>query len=200
MPTANFAPTLTSLCLDECNLDDEAMTCLFEAGGFRQLRDWALWGNRPGEQAFRALARNTAFAALESLSLGYSELTPTLAGNLGETGTLPQLRSLSLCDPLTATALRNLLAGPLLRSVHFLDLDSCRIDDAGARVLATSRVLSGLRSLSLRYNAITDKGARALVQSDALAGLRNLSLDDNALTEAGKASVRARFGEANCLD
>lgn len=198
---ANFASTLGALCLDDCDLDNEAMTYLFAAGRFSQLSQWNLSGNRPTAQAFRALARNTALPALRILGLDSCALTPALAGCLGDIGTLSGLRCLNLTEnPLMTAGVRNLLAGPLLRSVQDLDLSSCQIGDGGARVLAKSRALAELRSLSLRDNGITDSGAKALMQSDTLAGLRELELDDNALTKSGKASVRARFGEGSFLD
>jgi uncharacterized protein (TIGR02996 family) len=72
-----------------------------------------------------------------------------------------------------------LLASPLLRTVHSVDLTSTGLGDAGASLLAASLSVGHLRELRLSFNSIGSEGFEALAHSPHLAGLQELTLDYN---------------------
>jgi uncharacterized protein (TIGR02996 family) len=192
---APFAARLTVLRLGLCGLDDEGLASLLGSKSFPSLAELDLWDNL-GEQALQALARNDTFTRLRSLDLGSCQLTPPLAGLLGQVRTLLGLRDLNLRkNPLGPEGVRRLLVGPLVRGLVKLDLGGCELGDEGAAVLAAAS-LPALRILWLADNSIGDAGAQALAATRAWPQIRSLYLRDNPLGKAGKRVLKDRFGDA----
>src|SRR5262249_28611894 len=134
---APFAGRLTRLVLSSCELDDAALAALFGSARFPNLAELNIWGNVPGEAAFRALGGDGACARGGWVALGGCRLPPPWAELLGLVGTLPGLRRLRLSRcPLGPEGARRLLAGPLARGVEWLDLEHCELGDEGAAALA----------------------------------------------------------------
>jgi uncharacterized protein (TIGR02996 family) len=140
-------------------------------------------------QAFLAAAdlRN-----LTGLSLNLCRLTITGLEALAATPGLAGLTALNLSqNNLGDGAVAALVRAPAFR-LGSLDLTRNQITDAGARALAESPSLAGLRKLALWGNQLSDEGLRALVQSPNLTALTHLQLgvygSRSALTDA---SLRA---------
>ncbi len=66
-----------------------------------------------------------------------------------------------------------------------LALDGCDITDRGVEILAGSRIVSRLETLSLTNNAITNRGAEALARSPHLKAITRLFLGDNRIGDEG---------------
>jgi len=192
---APFAARLTRLRIGACRLNDPDLASLLGSERLPNLAELSLW-DRVGERSTRALGGNEGFAKLRSFDLASCGLTPAAAGLLGGVRTLPALRRLNLRNnPLRSEGLRRFLAGPLVRTLDWLDLDRCELGDEGAAVLAAADPLPALRVLWLADNRIGDAGARVLAASPALAAVRSLHLRGNAIGDAAKAVLRDRFGD-----
>jgi hypothetical protein len=75
-----------------------------------------------------------------------------------------------------------------------LSLASHDIGEAGARALAASPHLAGLKELDMSRNHVGAAGAAALTASPRLTGLVRLNLAQNRLGHDTKRLLRARFG------
>src|SRR5262249_34890604 len=125
---------------------------------------------------------------LEKNDLGDADLE-ALAGSrhLGELATL-----LLWCNRIGDAGLRA-LTGANLPRLKRLDLSSNLIADAGAGLLALSRLLSQLTMLDLSANQVTDTGARALAGSPQAGKLGLLELAKNPISLAMQNALRERF-------
>ncbi|NIQ01888.1 MAG: hypothetical protein GWM98_17035, partial [Nitrospinaceae bacterium] len=75
--------------------------------------------------------------------------------------------------------------------VHTLNLECNQIGPAGAKALATSKILTQVTSLSLVDNRVGDEGALAIAQSENLKNLTYLHLGGNRVkTEEAKQALR----------
>jgi Ran GTPase-activating protein (RanGAP) involved in mRNA processing and transport len=77
-----------------------------------------------------------------------------------------------------------------------LKLASNNIGNDGAATLAGMRQLSNLESLDLVGNGISDSGARAIAQSPYLGGLRELRMTRNPIRKKSWTMLELRFGMA----
>jgi uncharacterized protein (TIGR02996 family) len=137
-------------------------------------------------QAFLAAAD---LRHLTGLSLNLCRLTITGLEALAAAPGLAGLSGLNLHgNNLNDGAVAALVRAPAFR-LEALDLTRNQITDAGARALAASPSLAGLRKLSLWGNQLTDEGFRALVQSPHLVALTHL--------EVGLYGMPSRFTEAS---
>jgi hypothetical protein len=75
-----------------------------------------------------------------------------------------------------------------------LDLRACGIGNAGAVMLANSRLLEGVRISDLAANNIGPKGIKALAASPRVSAIRHLDLGYNTLGKSGLLAIaRSRF-------
>lgn len=80
---------------------------------------------------------------------------------------------------------------PALTKLHTLGLGSCRVGDAGAKIIADVLLpASKLQSLDLAHNSLSDDGVRqlaaALKKGAAEGGLQNLDLSWNGIGPRGE--------------
>lgn len=127
--------------------------------------------------------------ALEALTLSHPP--QPVATPIAVPPPAPKLRRLCLFDWRTGPALASTLAEwEAMRDLVDLDLGSCDLGDAGARVLATIP-FARLERLELRANGIGPEGVAALVAAPFAPGLRALGLENNPLGPAGATHLTA---------
>jgi hypothetical protein len=90
--------------------------------------------------------------------------------------------------------LRALLGSPHLVNLRWLNLKSCGLGDAGAKVIAQSRYLTGLETIVLECNDITDEGAFALAESPHLPRMgKRFWAGRNLYGNEAEAALKRRF-------
>src|SRR5262249_14828710 len=89
---------------------------------------------------------------------------------------------------ITAAGVRALAGWPGLARLTWLAVNA---DAEGARALAESPHVAGLRDLVLQYGTVGDEGAAALPNSPHLVGLLRLDLRRNGIGVAGAAALAA---------
>jgi uncharacterized protein (TIGR02996 family) len=157
---------LTELILRFSGLEDRDADVLADAPRLARLRVLDLYGCALGPTGVRAIATSPHLAGLTELVLGDNE-------EVGDAG---------------AAALDGLSSR--LSSLARLHLSYTRLSNVGARALAGSPCLPGLRILDVGYNLISATGARALADSPHLKGLTCLVLRGNPISRrAGQALV-----------
>jgi hypothetical protein len=163
-----------------------------------ELATLGLRATRLERAGIRALASSRSLAGLEDLDLSGNQLRDDDITILA-TATFPALRRLNLdWNPLTAGAAIALaawnvkLAELILSDPHGADED-LGIGDTGARAIARSRKLRGLRRLNVSANRIGDDGARAIATSPYLNELEWLELKWNHLGSVGLRAIANRF-------
>jgi uncharacterized protein (TIGR02996 family) len=85
-----------------------------------------------------------------------------------------------------------------LETLDFIDYYLDPVTAHGARLLAESPYLGGLKALHLYRNNIGDAGLEALASAPWFGGLRILTLNDNGLSEVGVRAL-ARIPQPLCL-
>ena len=124
-----------------------------------QLRFLALAHQQIGDAGLRSLAESPHLANLEILDLAVNDI-----GTIGTTGietfaASPHMRKLRWLNlrgnPIGNAGLRELVLWPTLKELRKLDLSSCNITSAGARLLANQELHPDLR-LDLSGNPIGD--------------------------------------------
>jgi uncharacterized protein (TIGR02996 family) len=84
-----------------------------------------------------------------------------------------------------ADRLEDVVRSPHWGRARFLDISGNRIGNAGARLLAESSQLAGIRGLNLSDTGLGDAGVAALATSVHVQGLRELYLDGNRIGRDG---------------
>lgn len=169
---------LRKLNLSESELGDEGLQSL--AGSPCLAKVSVLWidGNNLTAAGIHALTRSPAAATLRFLNLGWHP-------GIGSTGA------------------KHLASSPSLADLRDLYLSHYGIGDAGVEVLAKCSEPFEVAPAETQWdNGISDTGARALAASPYLAGLRWFNMQDNEIGAAGAPSAfRGRLvagGRASC--
>ena len=132
-----------------------------------------------------ALARSPHTGNLRVLSLRQNPIRSAGLQALAA-GNFPGLRELHLgSTKIKQDDLRALLGAPWMRQITHLNLESCGLGTAHARILAEALVSADLRVLQLWYNGIDSEGLTALAASPHLSKLRSLGLGYNSLDVKG---------------
>jgi uncharacterized protein (TIGR02996 family) len=186
-------------------LSDVDCTPVFHRGFVAEVTFW-------GQSGARRLVEQ-ADALFGVAPVRWVRLLP-VAGHAGRSFPWDRRPKLDV-DRLSLADLQAVVAVPVLARVVLLDLGSVTladpedgpdivvsnlINDNGARHLAGSPHLAGLKTLLLPDNVIGDPGAFALVESPHLAGLATLDLSRNWIGEAARTELRRRVGERLVLD
>ncbi len=162
---------LTGLVLRFAGLEDKEAADLAVAPSLAGLKLLDLYGSNLGPGGVRAIVTSTQLAGLTDLILGDNE-------GIGNAGA-------------------RVLAGPesRLSALARLHLSYTMLTDAGARALAASPHLAGLRILDVGHNQIGSAGARALADSPHLKGLVYLGLRHNPLGRAARKALAGQQAE-----
>jgi hypothetical protein len=149
-----------------CNrAGDESIQALANSPHMGRLRSLDLCSNAVGVEGWDLIARSRSLKNLRHLDLSYA--WPTQPGDLG---------------------LQRLMRGRVFRQLKYLAIDSSGVTEDGVARLARSKVVSGLRALSIgglsREAPLTAAAVRALAGSTRLTGLRWLSLPEVLVTDA----------------
>ncbi len=138
-----------------------------------------LAGNEIGVPRLHSLARISDLLFVPSLDLTGNNLTPAglktiLTRPHGNAATI-RLRELDLShNDLGEVGARVLAASPTLDGLKRLRLAGCGIPDEGARILAHSPHLNRLVAIDLGNNPVGDPGFRGFLETPYLRGLRRL--------------------------
>jgi uncharacterized protein (TIGR02996 family) len=168
------------------------------------IRCWGFWRGFPSIQAStwadlrKHAPRIWEAAPVECVDL--CRLTLTDARAMARWPLLGRIRRLSLnwLGQGGLPALTALLDSPHLVGLLDLNLKSCGISDAGAKVVAASPHLTGLESLYLDCNDIGNAGVRALARSPHLPRKLVLDIGRNDYGAAARAVLKKRFPRAHC--
>jgi uncharacterized protein (TIGR02996 family) len=135
--------------------------------------------NEVGSPRIKSLTTPQSFLRVPRLDFSTNSLTPAglevILPRSGLPGELDRLQELNLShNELGTEGARLLAASPRLAGVRVLRLIGCGIDDDGARALAQSPHLNGIEELDLGNNPINDSGFRAFLDTAQLHSLRRL--------------------------
>ena len=182
-----LAAQLEQLWLTHFALDAKAAAVIGGAA-LGALRRLTLDGTRLGDAGLTALASAGGLPSLEHLSLdavGLERAASAMTA-LASAAWAPRLGSLVLSrNALSASDLAALFGGAL--ALHELDLDHCRVGDAGCRALCAAE--QPLTHLKLAGNAVTAAGVRALLEARFVPSLVLLVLWNNPIGDEGCAAV-----------
>jgi uncharacterized protein (TIGR02996 family) len=191
------SPHLTRLTDLEFELDAwdaNAVPTMLAAPGILRLTGLKLsFGNHFSTHDARAFADFPHPGQLRKLDLSWVNLSEGILLALVESPLLRRLRVLDLARShinLSAAA-EGLGSAPCSETLYRLDLTDTGLGDAGARALAASRHLTGLRHLNLSSNQIGPEGAEALALSPGWPRLRSLSLNENPIGDRGATALVA---------
>lgn len=170
---------LEKLDLSDCQLDDDAMTALCQASALASMGDLTL-SNNPQITAgvLARLASAPFLPTLRHLRLSRLQADGALLRALAAAGPI-RLETLELGPaPLNAEDLEPLLGGafPALTS---LSISGCSIGEDGAIRLASSSMLTRLKTLDVSDCSLGDKGILALASAPSLASLESLLASGN---------------------
>jgi uncharacterized protein (TIGR02996 family) len=186
-----------SLDLSFNGLCDGGVNRLAESGALPKLQSLYLNDNgRITAESMKRLAESTHLGRLQELDVSANQIDGAGLAALASSTHLKRLRSLRFhSNPIGDEGCEVLARSPLLPSMLAhdprLDLHQTHIGLAGARALATSSHLSGVRALDLSENQIQNEGLIALAESQHTAKLTILRLRHNQLSDPG-AVVLAR--------
>ncbi len=176
---------LNHLTLERCGLADAGVMVLARASHLGRVTRLSLQNNGISSEGVAELWGTRHLSRLQHLSLANNEVGDEGAMYLGAYRHLPHLRHLSLSETrVRAEGVRDLTATSNLPELTSLALANLGLGDEGVDALLEGDK-HAWTWLDLRGNNITDYGARALAGSAALAGLRHLNLGDNLLTPVG---------------
>jgi uncharacterized protein (TIGR02996 family) len=135
-------------------------------------------------EGLEAFVQSPLFPKLKSLSLNSNIIPAALIVDAlaaaSERGSMSRMALIS--NGLSHADAAHLFALPLMLGLDYLDLsDNPQLGVAGARALAESGVLQGLRVLKLNSTRPGVPGLRELIQSTELSGMRSLHLSSNRL-------------------
>lgn len=170
---------LQRLSLSRVGVGPEAAQALAR---MKTLRSLSLRDEPLGLSGARALAASPDLASLEELSLGSCEVPEKGLAALAGSTSLESLERLGLSN-VNAKALAAMLQAWQLGRVRELTLLGA-LRAEGARLLAGSKVLPRLESLSLRAASLRDEGVAELARGEAPA-LRRVDLGGNGLGPEG---------------
>ncbi|MBS0261841.1 MAG: TIGR02996 domain-containing protein [Planctomycetes bacterium] len=243
---------LEELGLGGNKLDDAALKLLAGCANLGHVRRLTLNELRPTAEGITALVQASFFPTLEVLDLSRSrledhdkiaplgqvpqarlrelDLSASVDGNafltlLTQRPWLSHLQrlDLSLCEPLTADGIRQLVESPYLGDLTAIDfgyskpglngvqllvncprfaklqrleLNDCALSADAVRLLLDADFADSLEKLNLRYNPIGDEGAMLLVRSQRLRKLRSLYLIGDDFQETTRQALEQRFGDA----
>ncbi|MCA9069901.1 MAG: TIGR02996 domain-containing protein, partial [Planctomycetaceae bacterium] len=106
----------------------------------------------------------------------------------------PQIKALHFnYQALALTEVSILLRWPIVRGLTILDLSNNNLR-SGVECVGNASVFGGLVSLNLSFNSIGTQGARALASSPNLRGIRSIDLRGNHIGRGGKKMLREAFG------
>lgn len=186
------SPTLTNLeelDLSENDLGETAAHILATSTHLGQLRNLELRANRLGPCGAEAIAASERLPNLHRLGLGENEIGSHRVAAAESLHALLRVPILDLSvNGLTAAALQAILnprADPESIRLVELDLRHNELGNEGARVLAHSRHMAGVKVLRLVGCGIEDDGARALAESPHLNRLVELDLSNNPIDDSG---------------
>src|SRR5207244_7000985 len=114
--------------------------------------------NDPGGDSLLAGLRRSLRQMLQLMTGSADGLTHEALLRLADTETWAWVETLTLQN-LDVNELPALLASPLLRTIHSLDLTSAGLGDVGASLVAASPDLAHLRELRLSFNSIGREGS-----------------------------------------
>lgn len=189
------SPVLTNLeelDLSENELGETGAWALAASPHLANVRRLELSGNRVGPGGAEVLAGSERLASLCRLGLAGNEVGTARLHSLVRAHDLLRLPTLVLsANAVTAAGLLRILTRPpgptepgavRLREI---DLSHNELGNEGARVLAASPHLAGLKVLRLAGCGIGDHGARALAESPHLNQLVSLDLGNNPIGDPG---------------
>ncbi|MFO0926190.1 MAG: TIGR02996 domain-containing protein [Gemmataceae bacterium] len=132
---------------------------------------------RLGDDGLQPLADSPHLNGLHELYLGHGTFGSAALDGLRAPRGLRRLRRLSLAGgfPGDAAAVARLLGGPLVRRLHWLDLDAVPLDDACTRALARGGPLR-LRNLRIDLQHVSPEAWDRLVGSARLRHLTHLTV------------------------
>lgn len=147
-----------------------------------------LWSLSMGGYGDGTVAHSPVVARMRHLEAEYA-LAKALGPVLGE-APLPRLRSLVLrSSEMGDKAAWTLVRRDGLAGLETLDIGEAKLGADGGRAIAQSGLK--LRRLLLYKNEIGAEGAKALAESPSLAGLRELDLGNNKIGKEGAAAIAA---------
>lgn len=145
--------------------------------------------------------KNLSHEQLSSLSVQSGGLNPKALSDI-LSASLPSLTELTLWlgdkDYGGRTSIKDLeplLSGHLFPRLKHLGLCNSQYSDVIAKAIATSPLLSTIKTLDLSMGTLTDEGARALLQSPWLEGLEFINLRHHYLSNAFIKKVKAKLGD-----
>jgi uncharacterized protein (TIGR02996 family) len=160
--TSNL-PSLTELYLSGNHLSERGAHNLAQSNRFPKLTLLDMRDNYIGLSGVAALVESSHRTQLRTLWLVNTSIGVGASNDLSFLeGRLPNLRSLWLGHSILGDRVVSLATDPTRTSLRDLDLGHCRLGEIGARSLAESRYLSGLRSLRLSGNSFSNQTAHLL--------------------------------------
>jgi uncharacterized protein (TIGR02996 family) len=210
-----------------CRIGDAGVEALARSAHLGSLQYLCLASTGIGADGARALARSKSLQQLQHLDVGQNEPGDAILAELAGAN-LPALSWLNLSRTHVGDAgLQALARGTLFRRLRTLAISSntnvgpegvralaeqpkgilseldmgwCSVGTEGAKILAGSPHLSGLKSLRLASNKIHRPGVEAIARSDHLRVLRHLDLSFNHVGEAGARALLARADQWKRLE
>jgi uncharacterized protein (TIGR02996 family) len=189
---------LERLDLSYVGITRDGLQALVEGGPMPRLKDLLLAHNRIGTKGMDALTEGEPFPALTALDLRCNQI--------GSAGTVAlasapwiarQVRRLDLGENFQLKGRGGRAIAESLRPSTLL-LNFCSIGLTGARALARSPNMEGLRVLNLSANDLDDRAAGLILESPYLENLVSLDLTANGLSRKMQTALRKRFGPDVC--
>lgn len=164
-----------ALDLRGCAIGPEGAEAIAASAHVHRLRSLGLHGGHIGARGLAALTRTGWFVDIEDLDLAYCAIDDDALEGLVRLPS-SRLRRLDLGSAaITAHGLQRLLASPVGSQLEALSLHSClRLGPKGAAAVAEAPASASLRILNLQNCNLGVQGARCLAASPFLAGLREL--------------------------
>lgn len=188
---------LTSLAVNDCQLDDASLAAIVASAPVRLARFEAA-GHPLGVTGARTLAASSGRALLQHVNLSRCGLGNDGVTEIAEWPSLRPVRALML----DGNGLDDTGADSLVRALErlpALERLGLRENQVGERTLARvgqSPLAGRLVSLDLAFNALDDRAASALGSGATWPALRDLELEGNAIGLAAVATLRAAPGLA----
>lgn len=168
---------IVSVDLTRANIKDAGMRKLVEQPFIRGVRALRLKDNQITRKGLRAIMRSENLSRLQKLDLGGNALSSEMMQELLEAHALTGLEELRLdgCR-MRGAGVERLVEAPFFPRLHTLTLKEAQISNSGLRALSRAP-LDALRRLDLSQNGFSSNGARYLAESHQLRGLKELRLN-----------------------